>query len=58
MSLEADTDSKLIELVEQFPGLYDKSSADHKNPETISTMWEIISRKLKLPRTFDQILCP
>ncbi|KAK7575508.1 hypothetical protein V9T40_011794 [Parthenolecanium corni] len=50
MSLEADTDSKLIELVEQFPGLYDKSSADHKNPETISTMWEIISRKLKLPR--------
>lgn len=49
MSYEADMDSKLIEMVEQFPGLYDRSSPDYRNPESVSKMWEIISRKLKTP---------
>lgn len=46
-------EAKLIRLVENFPAIYDVNHIDNKNPIAISSMWEIISKKIKLPSMFD-----
>ena len=55
MASEGEIDTKLIHLVEQFPGLYDKSSTDYKNPIAVAAMWDIISKKLKTSSTLNEL---
>lgn len=50
--IEKDTDTILIDLVKNFPQLYDKSQADFKNIHKKDRAWMKISSVLKLPGNF------
>jgi len=49
---EADTNTILIDLVKNFPHLYDKSVADFKNIQKKDRAWMKISSIIKLPGNF------
>lgn len=53
---EDELDKKLIAMVQNFPGLYDSTVPDYRNPASTAQQWEIISRKLKMPSMFDEFL--
>jgi len=49
---EEDTDTVLIDLVKNFPYLYDKSTTDFKNVKKKDRAWMDISAILKVPGNF------
>lgn len=50
--IKEDTDTILIDLVKNFPQLYDKSSTDYKNIHKKDRAWMKISSILKIPGNF------
>lgn len=50
-----DTD-RLLELVKERPEIYDTTSKEYHNVDTIREQWEVISTEMNVPGTYFEFL--